>query len=141
MISLRALCIGRRQARESDEIQVNAAKFAQIDLVDSLQNKVCDQTKRHTILVSCGMLVATTAEIKAHVIFLVRMINFRDNRTIPLIRRYVHKHWNTTYFIHAILGVILKGSVVILYRVTIQKHFPDRTKEVRITRAIYCMTY
>ena len=67
MISLRALCIGRRQARESDEIQVNAAKFAQIDLVDSLQNKVCDQTKRHTILVNCGMLVATTAEIKAHV--------------------------------------------------------------------------
>ena len=51
----------------SDEIQVNAAKFAEIDLVDSLQNKVRDQTKRHTVLVGCGMLVATTAEIKAHV--------------------------------------------------------------------------
>ena len=44
----------------SDEIQVNAAKLAQIDLVDSLQNKVRDQTKRHTILVGYGMLVATT---------------------------------------------------------------------------------
>ena len=31
------------------------------------QNKVRDQTKRHTILVGCGMLVATTAETKAHV--------------------------------------------------------------------------
>ena len=54
----------------SDEIQVNAAKFAQIDLVDSLQNKVRDQTKRYTILVGRGMLVATTAETKAHVYLL-----------------------------------------------------------------------
>ena len=51
----------------SDEIQVNAAKFPQIDLVDSLQNKVRHQTKRHTILVGCGMLVATPAETKARV--------------------------------------------------------------------------
>ena len=71
----------------SDEIQANAAKFAQIDLVDSLQNKVHDQTKRHTILVGCRMLVATTAETKAHVYLLVRIINFRDNRTVPLIIR------------------------------------------------------
>ena len=55
------------QGVTSDEIQVNAVKFVQIDLVDSLQNKVRDQTKRHTILVGCGMLVATTAETKAHV--------------------------------------------------------------------------
>ena len=33
----------------SDENQANAAKFAQIDLVDLLQNKVRDQTKRDTI--------------------------------------------------------------------------------------------
>ena len=51
----------------SDEIQVIAAKFAQIDLVYSLQNKVRDETKRHTILVGCGMRVATTAETKTHV--------------------------------------------------------------------------
>ena len=51
----------------SDENQANAANFAQIDLVDSLQNKVRDQTKCDTILVGCGMLVATTAETKAHV--------------------------------------------------------------------------
>ena len=31
------------------------------------QNKVRDQTRRHTILVGCRMLVATTAETKAHV--------------------------------------------------------------------------
>ena len=70
VISLRALCIGRREIGKgvtSDEIQVNTAKFAQIDLVDSLQNKVRYQTKRHTILVGCGILVATTAETKAHV--------------------------------------------------------------------------
>ena len=48
----------------SDENQANAAKFAQIDLVDLLQNKVRDQTKRDTILVGCGMLVATTSETK-----------------------------------------------------------------------------
>ena len=50
-----------------DENQANAANFAQIDLVDSLQNKVRDQTKCDTIVVGCGMLVATTAETKAHV--------------------------------------------------------------------------
>ena len=32
---------------------VIAAKFAKIDLVDSLQNKVSGQAKRHTILVFC----------------------------------------------------------------------------------------
>ena len=31
------------------------------------KTKVRDQTKRHTILVGCGMLVATTAETKAYV--------------------------------------------------------------------------
>ena len=51
----------------SDENQANAAKFAQIDLVDLLQNKVRDQTKRDTILVGCGMLMATTSETKAQV--------------------------------------------------------------------------
>ena len=133
VVSLRALCIGHRQARESHLTRFRSMqRNSLIDFVDSLQNKVRDQTKRHTILVGCGMLVATTAETKAHVyLFGQNDQNFRDNRTVPLVKRYVH--WNTTDFIHATLAVILKGSVVILYRVTIQKHFPDRTKEVRIT--------
>ena len=57
----------------SDEIQTSAtaAKFAQIDRVDSLQNKVRDQTKRHTILVRDGcMLVATTEKADAYLLCL-----------------------------------------------------------------------
>ena len=55
------LCAHAQDAEESHLMKFGlifihhaiAAKFAKIDLVDSLQNKVRGQTKRHTILVFC----------------------------------------------------------------------------------------
>ena len=82
-ISLQALCTGRREVK-SDEIQANiaiaiaiAAKFAKIDLVDSLQNKVRGQTKRH-------FADAYLLYNDRYIYFLIGMINLRCNRTVTL---------------------------------------------------------
>ena len=99
----------------SDKNQANAAKFTQIDLVDSLQNKVRDQTKCDTILVGCRMLVATTTETKAHV--------YLFGQQTSLVRIYSRHLRSNTERQHS--------NFVLCH--DIQKHFPDCTKEVRIT--------
>ena len=135
VISLRALCIGRRQAMESHLTRFRSMQLNSRKSILLIRYKTKYVTKQSVIRSwkAAGCWWLQLPRLKPTYTFLVRMINFRDNRTVPLVRLYVHTHWNTTDFIHAILALILKGSVVILYRVTIQKHFPDRTKEVRIT--------
>ena len=58
-------------------------KFAQIDRVDSLQNKVRDQTKRHAIFVNGGMLVATTEKADAYLLCLLTLL-FGENNQFTL---------------------------------------------------------
>ena len=74
----------------------------QIHRVDWLQNKVRDQTKRHTILVDGCMLVATTEKADAYLLCL--FFGENDQFTVQLrctslyLRRNVHEHWNTADF-------------------------------------------